>query len=266
MKIIDAHAHIFPPKLVVTATKATQDFYELPSMRHEGSAEALLASGKNAGVTNYMVFSTATTSAQVPNINDFIIAECAAHKEFIGAGTMHRDFADFENELDRLRASGILGIKLHPDFQRFNFDDAALLPVFAALQDRGMFVITHSGDHRYDYSHPTRIARVAKMFPEMRIIAAHLGGWMKWDIARRELVLPNVWVDCASTFGFTGPETFFAALDAFGGKRIIFGCDFPMWDHEEELDHLRALGLPERQLEDILYNNFMEFYGAAGSL
>ena len=264
MKIIDAHAHIFPQKLVKVATEATRSFYDMPSMRHEGSAEALLAAGKASGVSKFMVFSTATAPAQVTNINDFIIEQCAAHEEFIGAGTMHRDFADYDGELERLCRSGVRGIKFHPDFQRFNIDDEALFPVFAKLSDLGMFIITHSGDYRYDYSNPVRVARVAKMYPDLHIIAAHFGGWMMWETARRELILPNVYVDTSSTFGFVGPETVRTGIAAFDPKHVIFGCDFPMWDHGDELAMLRALRLPDAQLEDILYNNFMDFYAACG--
>jgi predicted TIM-barrel fold metal-dependent hydrolase len=261
MRIIDTHAHIFPPKVEKIATEAIRVFYDVEDMRHTGSIEDLLASGARAGVTDYLVFSTATTPVQVAKINDFIISTCAAHSEFLGAGTLHRDFVDFEAEIDKLQRSGVHGVKFHPDFQKFNIDDDLLLPMFAELERRGMFVITHSGDHRYTYSHPSRVARVAKLYPRMRVIAAHFGGWSQWDIARRELVLPNVYVDTSSTYGFGGMEPVMEGIKTFDKEHVFFGCDFPMWDHGEELDMLRSLRLPDSQLEDICYNNFARFYG-----
>ncbi|MDR1589018.1 MAG: amidohydrolase family protein [Oscillospiraceae bacterium] len=260
MRIIDTHAHIFPPKVERVATEAIRTFYDIDEMRHAGSIEDLLASGERAGVTDYLVFSTATTPVQVPKINDFIISTCAGNGRFLGAGTLHRDFGDFEAEIDKLQRSGVQGVKFHPDFQKFNIDDELLMPMFAELQRRGMFVITHSGDYRYTYSHPERVARVAKLFPRLRVIAAHFGGWSQWEIARRELVLPNVYVDTSSTFGFGGIEPVLAGLKAFDDGHIFFGCDFPMWDHGEELDMLRSLRLPDSLLEGILYNNFAGFY------
>jgi predicted TIM-barrel fold metal-dependent hydrolase len=92
------------------------------------------------------------------------------------------------------------------------------------------------------------------------MIAAHFGGWSQWDIARRELTLPNVYVDTSSTYGFGGIEPVIEGIKTFEPGHIFFGCDFPMWDHGEELDMLRSLRLPEGLLEGILYKNFTEFY------
>jgi predicted TIM-barrel fold metal-dependent hydrolase len=261
MRAVDTHAHIFPPKVEVVATEAIRRFYDVESMRHSGSLEDLLDSGGRAGVTNYLVFSTATTPAQVTKINDFIIETCARHSEFFGAGTLHRDFGGFEAELHKLKNSGIRGVKLHPDFQKFNIDDEMLLPMFAELERLGMFLITHSGDYRYTYSHPARVANIARKFPRMRVLAAHFGGWSQWSVARRELVLPNVYVDTSSTYGFAGVDPVLAGIKAFDKTHILFGCDFPMWDHSEEIAMLSSLGLGDRLLDDILYNNFMNFYG-----
>lgn len=261
MSIIDTHAHIFPPKIEQIATNAIKDFYDRPSMSHAGSAEELLLSGKKAGVDRFLVFSTATTSQQVTPINDFIISECSTHEEFVGAGTMHIDYPDAADEIDRIYSLGIKGIKFHPDFQKFDIDDDRLFPVFAHMGKKDMFMITHAGDNRYDYSHPEKIARIAAMFPKLRIVAAHFGGWMMWETARRVLNAPNIYVDTSSTFGFGGVHPVREGLRAFDRKHIFFGCDFPMWDHEAELRNLAVLGLEDAFMEDILYNNFAEFYG-----
>jgi predicted TIM-barrel fold metal-dependent hydrolase len=259
MQIIDSHAHIFPSKIAESAVRAISDFYEIP-MRHSGEASDLLESGKKINVSKYVVFSTATTAAQVESINNFIISSCEEHDEFIGVGTMHPEYPHFEAELDRILKSGVRGVKLHPDFQRFNLDDERLYPVFSIMSNRDMFLITHSGDYRYDYSNPVRIARVAKMFPKLRIIAAHFGGYTAWQEAREHLKLENVYFDTSSTMGFIGYGEPRKALETFDTSRFFFGTDFPMWDHAEELDRLLGLGLSDDMLEKILYKNFMEFY------
>jgi predicted TIM-barrel fold metal-dependent hydrolase len=261
MRIIDTHAHIFPPKIEHKATKAIGDFYDKSEMSHNGSPEELLESGKKAGVGKFLVFTTATTPEQVTSINEFIIAETREHPEFIGAGTMHIDFAGYAEELEKLYDNGIRGIKLHPDFQRFNLDDDRLFPFYSLMEEKDMFLITHSGDYRYDYSHPGRVARVAGAFPKLRCIAAHFGGWMMWELARNTLCLPNIYVDTSSTYGFSGITNVIEGLRAFDRKHIFFGCDFPMWDHRGELDMLFSLGLDDGFLEDILFNNFADFYG-----
>lgn len=261
MKIIDAHAHIFPDKIADKATHAISDFYSHSPMEHCGSSDELLKSGKKVGVDKYLVFSTATVEKQVRSINDFILEQAKLHEEFIPVGTMHIDFKDFEEEIERINMLGIKGIKLHPDFQKFNLDDEKMYPIFAMLEKKDMFLITHSGDYRYGFSHPARVANVARKFKKLKVIAAHCGAWSQWELARECIILPNVYVDTSSTMGFVKEDIISKTIDSFGKDRVFFGTDFPMWDHEEELKRLYALNLKDDMLERILYKNFAEFYG-----
>lgn len=262
MKIIDAHAHIFPAKIAEKATDAISAFYMDWEMAGTANTEELLASGSEVGVDKYLVFSTATTEKQVRSINDFIFSEAEIHPEFLPVGTMHAEFADFEDEIERISKMGMKGIKLHPDFQKFNFDDERMLPIYELLAEKGMFVITHSGDYRYGYSHPERVANIAKKYKDLKIIAAHCGGWSQWKEARECMVLPNIYVDTSSTMGFTEEEDIIAeTIKTYGEDKIFFGTDFPMWNHKGELKNLCSLGIKDSVLEKILYNNFAEFYG-----
>ena len=260
MKIIDTHAHIFPDKIAQKAVKSISDFYDGTVMTHIGSSEELIKSGNAIGVEKYLVFSTATAVHQVESINSFIIEQTKQYEQFIGLGTMFTGYENFENVLNRLKDNGINGIKLHPEFQRFNFDSQELYPLFDALVSMNMFVLTHAGDYRFEYSHPHRIAKIAKAFPGLNIIAAHFGGWSQWDIALNCLNLPNVYVDTSSTIEFDGDKYAKRAFEIFDNSHIFFGTDYPMWDHEKELENIKRLGLSEEVFENIMYNNFCEFY------
>lgn len=259
MKIIDAHAHIFPAKIAERAVQSISDFYDVP-MLHAGSSEALIESGSNAGVDRYLVFSTATTVHQVESINSFIIEQINTYKQFIGLGTMYIGYDNFKKELKRLKANGIHGIKLHPDFQKFNFDAEEMYPVYEELIKNNMFVLTHAGDYRYTYSHPERIAKAAKDLPELNIIAAHFGGWSQWDIAVKCLNLPNVYFDTSSTLSFDGNIYAQKAFEVFDNSHIFFGTDFPMWDHSSEIENIKKLNLSSELYEKIMYKNFCDFY------
>lgn len=259
MKIIDVHAHIFPDKIADKAVQSISDFYATP-MQHKGVSEALIESGNKIGVEKYLVFSTATKLEQVESINNFIIDEISKHEEFIGLGTMFKGFENFEKELNRIKSHGIKGIKLHPDFQKFDIDDPALFPIYDVLSDLGMFVMTHAGDFRHNFSHPEKIANLAQNFPNLKIIAAHFGGWSQWDIAEKCLKLDNVYFDTSSTMGFDGLKHAKNAFNIFDNTHIFFGTDFPMWDHKTELDNIMKLGLSDDIVENVLYNNFHNFY------
>ena len=267
--IIDTHTHIFPERIARTAAHATAEFYLEPGtpltptleemMSESGTTDDLLTCAKEAGVDRCVVFSTATTPEQVEHINDFISAECRKHPEFIGVGTMHIDYPDFEKECDRMLDLGLIGIKLHPDIQKFRVDDDRMLPLYEIMQAKGMFLISHTGDSRYDYSGPRRMKRLAELFPEMDFICAHFAGWGEWDLAREIMKKDNIYMDTSSTFGFGGTEMVKKALDVFDDTHIFFGSDYPMWNAKDELEKLRALHLSDERMEKILYQNFERF-------
>ncbi len=263
MKIIDTHAHIFPEKIASAAVSNVGGFYGIDPMAHKGTSEDLLEAGGAIGTSKYLVFSTATTPKQVESIHNFIMKECECHPEFVGAGTMHKDYENFETEIKRIKEAGMKGIKLHPDLQKFAIDDEKMMPVYEVLESLGMFVITHAGDPRYTFSNPTQVARVASSFPKMPIIAAHMGGWGVWDEARELLPrFENIFVDTCSTYSFAEAETLMKSINAFDSEKIFFATDYPMWDPKSEFEKILSLNLPEAFLEKILSTNFEKFYAS----
>ena len=260
LTIADAHTHIFPPKIAQKAVDAIGQFYDIP-MSHPGSPRALLESGAAIGVKKYLVCSTATRPGQVSSINDFIRDCCAAEPRFLGFGTLHPGFEDIPGETRRVREMGLRGIKLHPDFQQFAIDDPAAFPIYECCQELGLPVLFHTGDDRYDWSAPARMEAVARRFPRLVCIAAHFGGYNHWQDVERYRDLPNVWFDTSSALFKLPRERALSLIRLMGHERFLFGTDFPMWDHKEELDRFLSLGLPEEIRDDILYRNFQRLFG-----
>ncbi len=272
MKIIDAHAHVFPPKIAAAAAAATESFYagsdyfpdHLPETPAEGrgTADGLICAGARAGVETFLVFSTATAAHQVESVNSFIARTCADHPGFIGAGTMHVEYPDYETEVRRIKSLGLRGVKLHPDIQKFAVDDRRILPLYELLQAEGLFLVTHAGDYRFRFSSPGQIAHVAALFPGLRIIAAHFGGWSQWDEARSCLSLPNVFFDTSSTLDTGGVEAAKLAFRTFDNTHFFFGSDYPMWSPSDEWERMKALGLGDGLLEMVAHKNFEAFLNA----
>ena len=272
MHIIDAHVHIFQPRIAEAAVRATNAFYDgshnaeipvpVPLGHLPGTAADLLPRMEEDGVDRAVVFSTATAPHQVEIINDFIRDTCRAHPQLIGVGTMHPDYPDFEGEVRRMKAGGLVGIKLHPDIQRFKLDDKRLMPLFEIMAAENLFLIAHTGDYRYDYSTPSRMAHVARSFPKLRCIAPHCGGWSEWADARACLRLPNVYIDTSSTLPFNAWDAARKAIRVFDPTHIFFGTDYPMWEPGEELRRFLSLGLGDRLNEMILGENFEAFLRA----
>ncbi len=259
-EIIDAHAHIFPEKIAENATVNIGHFYGLP-MEGCGLSDKLIESGNKIGVVKYLVCSTATVPHQIDSINRFIADECGRHPEFYGFGTTHTDSQDIGADIDQIIALGLHGVKLHPDFQKFDADSPEAFKIYEAMEGRLPLMI-HCGDNRYDFSAPARIANIHKNFPKLRIQAAHLGGYQRWQEAGEYLAgLDNVVFDISSSMAFLSKERAVEMISRYGTENCFFGSDFPMWGHEEELERFLGYGFPEDDVRRILSENFRNFYG-----
>lgn len=253
--IIDFHAHIYPEKIAEKAVKAISTFYENAPMACNGHTQELLDSGNKIGVTKYIVHSTATKPQQVESINNFILDECSKHSEFVGFGTMHPEYQNYKEELNRIRNAGLKGIKLHPDFQEFQCDTPQMDPIYDEMARLKMPVLFHAGDYRYDFSGPKRIRNVLDKHPDLIIIAAHFGGYTEWENSVKYLVGQNVYFDTSSTFWKLPFPQARQIIEAHGYKKFLFGSDFPMWNHEGELANIKKLGLSPEQEQAILFEN-----------
>ena len=256
MEIIDAHAHIYPEKIAAKATDTIGAFYDIKMEMPAGTAEQLLEGGKRAGITRFVVHSVATTAHQVRLINEFINREVEEHPEFIGFITLHQDLTEEEiqNEVEWAMAHNLRGIKLHPDFQKFNIDDEVVEKFYRAAEGR-LPILLHMGDDRYEYSKPSRLVKIAKKYPKTTFIAAHFGGYRCWSDAPLYMGLDNVYFDTCSSLPFISVEEAKNLIDMFGADKFFFATDFPMWDATSELERFNKIPLTDGERKLILSEN-----------
>ena len=192
--------------------------------------------------------------------NGFIAHEVAnSGGAFVGFGTLHPDSPNKQADLRNLVAVGLRGVKLHPDIQHFAADDVRVMPIYEMCADAGLPVLLHTGDWRFDYSNPKRVAKVLRAFPKLTLIGAHLGGWSVWDEAVRILPdFPNLMVDTSSCSRWLKPERMKAIIRAYGADRVLFGTDYPMWRQQEEIDALLKLDLTDEAYRRIFRENAAE--------
>ncbi len=266
MKIVDAHAHIYPNKIAAKAVSAVGAFYGVEeSMAGLGSTEDLL-SHRAAGITHFIVHSVATTAKSVRTINSFIADQCEQHPEFIGFGTMHPACEDMEAEVEHALALGLHGFKLHPDTQQVDMDDPRLMNFYEIIEGRASLVL-HTGDYRYSFSNPHRLVRILNAFPNLVVDAAHLAGWSTYDIGY-DIVHENSWpnperlfVDASSSFTWIGRRHMRELIRMWGADRVMFGSDYPMWDPTHELGEMLGCELTDDELERVLWKNAEAFVG-----
>lgn len=263
--IIDSHCHIFPDKIAQKATDSIDSFYRISESGvidgcgFVGTAKTLLKQCDETGVQKCLVTSVATTPHHAQSINSFIASEVELFPDrFIGFGSLHPESETLEEDAEHLVELGLKGVKLHPDIQNFKVDDPKVIKIFEICNEKGLPILLHTGDSRYDNSNPNRVAPVLQKFPDLVVIGAHLGGWSIWEEASQKLSkFKNFYVDTCSSFYALKKETARKIIETYGTDKVIFGTDFPMWRQDEDLEYLFSLGFSEEQLEDILHNNLL---------
>ena len=156
---------------------------------------------------------------------------------------------------------GARGFKLHPNISGLYPWHEAAYPIYQRLQALGLPVLVHTGQmfHPLDpkFSEPQELDRVLADFPDLTVIAAHLGiaSWRQLiQVAQNR---PNLVTDFSAfqheAHGNYGRfcSVLRRCLDGFGADRVLFGCDGPVWTlwytRKWWVDLIR--GLPERGTE-----------------
>ena len=260
MKIIDAHTHIFPDKIAVKASGNIGAFYGIP-MHTDAMVQTLLKEGATIGTERFLVCSSAVTPDQTVHINNFIAKSCSEHPQLIGLGALHPDYEDISGELDRITELGLIGVKFHNDFQKFPIDDDKALPMYREIARRGLPVLFHMGDKRYDFTGPKRLRNLMLKVPDLKVQAAHFGGYSQWDEVECLPKDPKRLVfDTSSSLAFMDIEKAKRLVDRFGVESFLFGTDFPMWNAKKELERNLSLGLSDSENKLLFAENFILFY------
>ena len=137
-----------------------------------------------------------------------------------------------ESSLDSIRKSlleyGFYGVKLNGAQDSYYIDDESLtLPLLDEIAKHGGMVCFHVGVDAYEFTHPFRVAKLARRYPETIFLLAHMGGVGSPDVSSAcieiALELPNIYL-IGSQISFNAIS---AAIKALGAHRVIFGSDMP---------------------------------------
>jgi len=257
--IIDFHVHVFPDKVAEKAVESIGNYYGI-SMKRKGTVEDLFQSGSRAGISKYVVHSSATKVEQVAPINEYMYYLSKNFDNIISFGAIHPDIEDIGSAVDSIIKMGLKGIKLHPEFQEFNIDDPKAMRIYEAIEGK-LPVLIHMGDRFKDSSRPKRLSKVLDAFPNLVVIAAHLGGYSMWDEAEQYLIGRNLYLDTSSSLFFISSEKAANIIRKHGADKVLFGTDYPMWDHKEELQRFYDIGLEKWENEMILRENALKLLG-----
>lgn len=253
MRIIDFHSHIYPTPVAQKAANSICDFYVLEGGGMDGTVDMLLRQGEKAGIDHFVVLPVGLKPTHVRSINEFILRQVAQQPKFTGFGTLHAAMKNLEEEVEFIHSSGLRGVKMHPDTQLFNIDDPRLFPAYELLREKGLPVIFHTGDCRYDFSHPRRLRHVLALFPGLITIGAHFGGYSVYEAALDALRDTDCFLDISSSLMFLDRDTAVDYIRKYGTQRLVYGSDYPLWDPVVEVNRFLSLGLRDDEVEQIAH-------------
>jgi len=263
--ILDVHTHAFPDKLAATATAKLEagGLWLAPRATYDGTVRGLVASMDRAGIRRAIVCSVATRPEQVMRITDW--SASIISDRIVPLASLHPDFASPEAEIERAAAMGIKGLKFHAQYAGCAVDDPRVIRIARAAAKADLAMLFHAGyDLAYekdDLASPERLRRVHEAVPDLRMIAAHMGGWECWDEAARHLLGLPVYLETSFTIGRCPADLLARILDRHPHDRLLFGTDAPWTDQTEEVAKFLALPIPEDLKRRMLWDNALAYLG-----
>lgn len=237
---IDIHTHVFHEKIAEKAVQKLCDHYKLGQPYH-GTAADLKEKMAKAGIDKAVALCAATNGHQVVPANSWAITMKKEYPCFIPFGTLHTDYENWKEELDRLLAAGIKGLKFHPDFQKIDMRNPVLYDMLEEASGK-FTVLFHIGDiypPEENYSSPQKLAEILNAFPKLEAVAAHFGGYRHWPYVVESLRKYDFYMDTSSSLLYMSDEELNHILNNFSSDRFLFGSDYPIGDPSKELELIK---------------------------
>lgn len=257
MLITDFHTHAFPDALAGHAMTALLAETDDVTAWHDGRLSSLLASMDRAGIQRAVVCSIATKPKQFDKILAW--SQEIRSERIVPFPSLHPADPDVAARVRQIADAGFRGIKLHPYYQDFDLDDPRLGPLYRALCDCGLILVSHTGFDvafpRIRKADPQRIARVLDGYPALRFVATHLGSWEDWDAVATHLLGRPLYMEISYSLPILGKERSRDLLTRHPREYVLFGTDSPWQDQATAVQQLRGLDLGPEWERAILADN-----------
>ena len=265
--VIDAHVHLYPDALAAKVVPTLSGrFGNAPAF--DGTVAGCTTNAAEAGIILSINLPVATTPDHVGHTNSFWAQYASkgydGNSSVISLAALHPQTPDAANEVCNIARMGFTGIKFHPEYQSFRFNDATMDDIWAAMSEKELVAYLHAGGERVFsapfHSSPSEILSLHQRFPKLKIAAAHLGGFGMWDEVEETLIGENVFLDLSHTFFWMPNEQIFRMIRMHGADRILFGTDAPWQDPSTILSEFLKLPLTDTERRAICYETANELF------
>ena len=214
-------------------------------------------------------------------VDDSYVADYVskAPEQLIGFLSLDPTQDDWQEEL-RIghQQLGLRGIKLMPMYAGFRPDEDRLDPLWEYASEHQLPVLLHAGttfisQAPLECTLPRHLDRVAIRFPDVRIIAAHLGHPYEPECVALIRKHANVYADVSALHyrPFQLYNSLILVQEYGVWDKLLFGSDYPFTTVDASIDGLRSLNrqlegtqlprLDEQQIEAMIHRDSLKILG-----
>ena len=195
--------------------------------------------------------------------NDDVAAWVRSHPDrLVGVASvdLHRPLAAVRELRRCVRELGFRALRVIPWLWDLAPDDRRYYPLYAECVELGVpfcLQVGHTGPLRS--SEPGRpipyLDRVALDFPELTIVAGHVGWPWTEEMIALATKYSNVYIDTSAYVVRRYPPALVAYLRGHGKRKVLFGSNHPAWPAVRCLEELGSLGLDAETAALFLHGN-----------
>jgi predicted TIM-barrel fold metal-dependent hydrolase len=278
VRAIDFHVHLPTPEWLDGSlegyVEAAERYFRSKVARN--SVEGLAREYANLDLKAVLLAWDAETATHRPRLSNEFVAQAVKDfpEVFIGFASVDPHKGEVAvRELETAAELGLVGAKFHPSFQAFDPRDETFWPVFAKCAELRFPCVFHTGTSgigggtpggqgiRIDLCRPILLDKLAAAFPDLQIIAAHMGWPWHLELLAMALHKTNVWIDTSGWAPKYIPPEVIRELKSRLQDQFLFGSDYPFLRPDRCLDELAGLDLPQPVMDKLLFGNGTRLLG-----
>ncbi|MCL2832016.1 MAG: amidohydrolase family protein [Treponema sp.] len=161
---------------------------------------------------------------------------------------------------------GFYGVKLNGAQNEFLIDDPKIsLPLIEEINRFGKPAAFHVGGDFYENTHPSRIGKIAKKFPELKILMVHMGGASFKGTSISAIETAEAYPNTILIGSAVKSIHILNAVRKLGASRVCYGSDTPFEFMHVEVAKYQALFKDQVNTADmakIMGENIKKFINA----
>mgnify|MGYP005840235219 CR=1 FL=1 len=227
-----------------------------------------------AGVDKALTWLHPPYMREVSEANRYVYQAMKRHPDrILGFGWVdpHLGLEKMQDEVRRCAEEyGFYGVKLNGAQNAYYIDDPECsLPLLEAIARAGKIAAFHIGSDAYEETHPYRLGKLARRFPELHMLMVHMGGVAFHDLSNAAIEVLQEYPNITAIGSGIRHVNVLKAIKKVGTERVCFGSDTPFALMHVELAAYNALldgEVAEEGRHNVMAGNILRLLGMTESV